>query len=527
MYAWPHHVFCESKGAHRIRYPLEPSHVDGNGVALDENAGRDALQSIHQVGDQTRASKVSDGDDARHGARHCDVVAHQCDGKEDEKLLGVVVEAGHEIDQESEEDRHRNVLGGQPSQAAREYKGQGVDAVVRGLAIEGGNVNGHSIDLEYEDQVSLQAGYRVQTTLPRPDASLVTAKVVEQVADDDTHEDGLEDGSHHAERVPTRHLEGAVGQDAELTHEAIASHVCRARRSLAGGGPSRGQVGEACWALGAPGGLEPVDPGAALLLQLGRPTVHCRDVDDMVCGIHKGRCLEALALEPWETVGQGAGVDRAALGQDDEVIKQLPYLGTGLVDGGDNGPSFAGERLESAHDLKGARGIKSRCGLVEEKHGWVGQQLDSDADAPLLAPRAPSVLAVADACVGAFLQPELADDLVDNPLAIACRRRGGQAQVGRVSQGFPDGESRQEDILLHHVGVPHRVHARAPVESRGASSAQARALDPLGHGVEKRRLAGPAAANDGREGAGLEISRDRVQERFCNMSCIVTLGPRE
>lgn len=494
-----------------ISDPFQPPNVHWYRVDLDKHAARNALQRVHEVRDETGPGKVPHGRDADHGARHGDVLVHERHREKDKELPHVAVEAGHKVHEDGEEERHGHVLGRQAGEPAREHKGKRVDAALGRLAVKGGNVNRHAVDFEDEDEVALQPGGGVKAALAGADACLVAPEVEEEVPRHDAHEDGLHDGRRHAQRVAVRHLERPVRQDAHLSPEAGV--LFRVRLAPAVSTISRrGQRLEAVRALLPPCRLKGLDPCAALLLQLWRAVVDRRNVNDVLRRVDKRRQRKPLPAKPGEAVRDGARVHGTPARQHDEVVKEIPDLRARLVDRGDDGAPLARERLERAHQLKRARGIEPRRRLVEEQHRRVGQQLDADADATLLAAGAPAVLRVADARVGALLEAQLADDLVDDAVAVTRRRGRREAQVGRVLQRLADRQRGQQDVLLHDVCVSHAVHAGHAVEGRDAGLAEARAAHPLGHGVEQRRLAGPAAADDGREGAGLEVGVDGVQQ---------------
>lgn len=106
-----------------------------------------------------------------------------------------------------------------------------------------------------------------------------------------------------------------------------------------------------------------------------------------------------------------------------------------------------------------------------------------------------------DPRVRTLLQPQLTNNLFNNSPALLARRRRRQPEIRRIAQRLPHRQGGDQHVLLHDVRAADAAQIRIAIEGRRAGNRGAGNAHPAGHEVQQRRLAGPAAADDGREAA--------------------------
>jgi len=114
--------------------------------------------------------------------------------------------------------------------------------------------------------------------------------------------------------------------------------------------------------------------------------------------------------------------------------------------------------------------------------------------------------------VGAALEAELGEDVV-NALALLLKGEGlGELEVGGVGDGVANGEIREEDVVLEDVG--HAALEAAPRDRLAVDEDLAGhvAGDALGQHVEERGLARARGSHDGQQLARADAARDVVQD---------------
>lgn len=88
------------------------------------------------------------------------------------------------------------------------------------------------------------------------------------------------------------------------------------------------------------------------------------------------------------------------------------------------------------------------------------------------------------ACICAFLQPKLQDYFFDDPGAFASAEGGRETKLRRIVESFPDCQSGEQDVLLHHVGVSNAGEREGLIEGSSAGGVEVPTSHALGHHVE-------------------------------------------
>ena len=94
-----------------------------------------------------------------------------------------------------------------------------------------------------------------------------------------------------------------------------------------------------------------------------------------------------------------------------------------VAEGDNNGATVLGQSLQGSDDLEGTGCIETSGWLIAKQHGWVGEQLHTNAGAPLLASTAAFVHRCPDASISALLQPKFENDLLYYSVALFLGRR--------------------------------------------------------------------------------------------------------
>ena len=135
-------------------------------------------------------------------------------------------------------------------------------------------------------------------------------------------------------------------------------------------------------------------------------------------------------------------INRFTSRQKAKAIKELKHFGAGLVNGSNNRPGDSAVAVplvqcgDPPHDVERGRAVQPARGLVEEEQVGAREDLDADADSPLLAPAEALGAPPADARVGGILQAHLPHRRL-RPLLLLCPRHAfRQLQLRRVVHGF-------------------------------------------------------------------------------------------
>ena len=141
--------------------------------------------------------------------------------------------------------------------------------------------------------------------------------------------------------------------------------------------------------------------------------------------------------------------------QQEEIVEHEENLAAGLVDGGDDRAAHVGHLLHLSHDDQRGSGVESGCGLVEEEHRRVRDELDGDGEHLSLTGRE-SVCATAHADHSPGDGPELQDverllDAPHNPRDLVLCRESFAEVLHRALLFWSHGKSRHCATLGHEL----------------------------------------------------------------------------
>ncbi|DBA00775.1 TPA: hypothetical protein N0F65_004680 [Lagenidium giganteum] len=188
------------------------------------------------------------------------------------------------------------------------------------------------------------------------------------------------------------------------------------------------------------------------------------------------------------------------------------------MDGADHVLAFAAELDDVLHHFLRRRRIQTGRRLIQQQHGWVGQQLDGDTQTLELTARDALVEDVANTCTGAVTQTHVFNDVLDTHFTRHAWDVVGQTQASSHLQGLEHGERSKERHFLGHV-VHHRTErAWLPWSTVNFDDAfdAARGVNTIGQDVEQRRLTSTGWTDD-----GSEISRGRAATNVLENAALV------
>ncbi|GKT65725.1 hypothetical protein ColTof4_03509 [Colletotrichum tofieldiae] len=198
--------------------------------------------------------------------------------------------------------------------------------------------------------------------------------------------------------------------------------------------------------------------------------------------------------------------------EEQETVKVLKQGGVGLVDGAENGLSGGGQLLEEAHNVEGALAVKTGGGLVEEEEELgLGGQLDTDGHTLALLDRQAELGGSNDA-VGDVLHLQQGDDLFNIRESLRDRGLVGLAEEGGEAEGLADGLGGIVEIELLSVrGATLELLSGLDAVDEDVAVNNTDVLARREH-VEKSGLACTGSTHQGCKLAGLDVSKDVVEE---------------
>eukprot|EP00162_Nutomonas_longa_P011539 comp20603_c0_seq1/m.41939 comp20603_c0_seq1/g.41939 ORF comp20603_c0_seq1/g.41939 comp20603_c0_seq1/m.41939 type:complete len:424 (+) comp20603_c0_seq1:413-1684(+) len=239
------------------------------------------------------------------------------------------------------------------------------------------------------------------------------------------------------------------------------------------------------------------------------------NIDHKVGRVGVGRENEASSGVVGCDFVDGAVVDDLAAVEDEEVVKLVEDASGRLVDcAHDCAVVVDAEIVEDRDETHCACAVEAAGGLVEEEQLGAHEELDGDAEALALAARDALDKVVADDCVFAGLEAELADDLVDALELVLARKGWRETEVCGVDERLAHGEMAKEQIVLHHIAGELLEHAGVVVMSRegcGGVFGQFGIVHAAREQIEQGGLSGTARAHDG-EQLALDAAADVLEQ---------------
>mmetsp|Transcript_24552 Transcript_24552/g.71040 ORF Transcript_24552/g.71040 Transcript_24552/m.71040 type:complete len:358 (+) Transcript_24552:547-1620(+) len=170
-----------------------------------------------------------------------------------------------------------------------------------------------------------------------------------------------------------------------------------------------------------------------------------------VRGVEVVRAVEALALEVFHEILRGpVETDLAGL-HDQQVVELREDLRRRLVQGHEDRHAGLREHLHGARHRERVVGIQAAQGLVHEQHPRVGDELHADGHALLLTAGETLVHGGADASVGAILEAQALQHLVDVGLPPGGADGLGQPQARGEVEAFPGRLGLHECDVLEDI----------------------------------------------------------------------------
>lgn len=91
------------------------------------------------------------------------------------------------------------------------------------------------------------------------------------------------------------------------------------------------------------------------LLCFYAPIIDTDNVDEIFGWIGERRHLMAEFSKVWKAVFRATSIRRTAPRQKDDIVEQIPYLRTRLMDSNNDGASISGEILQGFYHLESTR----------------------------------------------------------------------------------------------------------------------------------------------------------------------------
>jgi hypothetical protein len=143
-------------------------------------------------------------------------------------------------------------------------------------------------------------------------------------------------------------------------------------------------------------------------------------------------------------------VDELTLNHEHHVVKQIPDVSRGLVNGEDHSfVLFMSEFSQQIHNAKRCETVQPRCWLIQEDRTRIAHHFIPNRCSLFLSSRYSLHKEPTNKCVLASLKPKALDNL--SHLRFLLFSRALRLQVGSELEALFDSHRLQQHIVLHHI----------------------------------------------------------------------------
>jgi hypothetical protein len=134
--------------------------------------------------------------------------------------------------------------------------------------------------------------------------------------------------------------------------------------------------------------------------------------------------------------------------QQDHVVKDMPDIGTRLVDRAHHSPSASSNLLQGQNHGLGGQGIETGCRFIQEQACRLRHELNSNGDTTALTAGASLHSRTSNDHICTVAQSKKVNDVFDLAVFLQLGQAAFHPQLGGILQGLADSQMRQQKVVI-------------------------------------------------------------------------------